>query len=147
MAIRGMRGASAVALIMIVSGVLGGCAMSATPTSGGSSDRAVITPTPSATPTAIAEPSPVAESHEQVAWKACADVAHTEYVSKHPGSSVEPFSATRDTFQDFGDGSPRMLVAVHPPTPVEGSGGIVVICTMSDTGDSPRVVSWTIKDV
>ncbi|WP_433862196.1 hypothetical protein [Streptomyces sp. L7] len=130
---------------MFLSVALGGCASDAPPTNAATTNVAAPTTTPAAAPTV--EPSGEAETAEQTAWKACAAVAQDEYVSKNPGSSIEPFLASRDTFQDFGDGAPRMMVGVHPAQPVAGSGGIVVVCTMSDTSHAATVVSWTIKDV
>lgn len=135
---------AAVALIMLP--LLCGCATGA-PTDAATTNFAKPTPTPSATPSTTAAPGPEVESNEQIAWQACAAIAQKEYVSQNPGSSIEPFSAQRDTFQDFGDGTPRMMVGVQPPRSSDTVGGLVVICTMSDKGNAPTVVSWTIKDV
>jgi hypothetical protein len=137
---------TAAAVAVIMSAALSGC-VSGAPTGPATTHVAEPTSTPSATPSDSAVPTPEAETNAQLAWKACEAVAQEQYVSTHPGASIEPFSASRDTFQDFGDGSPRMMVGVSPAEPVDGSGGIVVICTMADTGSSPTVVSWTMKDV
>ena len=146
MTLGGRRQAVAAAVVAVfLSVVLGGCTSHAASTNAATTNVATPTTTPTATPTA--EPNAEAETAEQTAWKACAAVAQDDYVSKNPGSSIEPFLASRDSFQDFGDGAPRMMVGVHPAQPVAGSGGIVVVCAMSDTSHAATVVSWTIKDI
>ncbi|WP_374007540.1 hypothetical protein [Leifsonia sp. LS-T14] len=137
----------AAALVALASAIaLTGCA-AGSGTAGSPAPTVTVTSTVTATPTptpAVVSPDDLVDA--QTAWTACAVLAQEVYGSQAPNAKLLPYTPSQAPTKNA-DGQWVAIVGFPLDPPVEGTGSVIVSCTIGGTMGSPKLIHWVAKDI